>query len=86
MTPPNIEAQIPRFYHAEKWTISAIVGRLHIQNGEMRRVLAQAGLPKTGHSPRKSLIDAYLPFIRQSLVVNRNDILSLVLLRIVLIP
>jgi transposase len=33
----------------------------------VRRVLAQAGLPKIGRPPRKSLIDAYLPFIRQTL-------------------
>jgi hypothetical protein len=25
VTPPDIEAQILRFYHAEKWTIGTIV-------------------------------------------------------------
>jgi transposase len=67
VTPPDIEAQILRFYHAEKWTIGTIARQLHIHNGVVRRVLAQAGLPKIGRSPRKSLIDAYLPFIRQTL-------------------
>jgi transposase len=67
VTPPDIEAQILRFYHAEKWTIGTIARQLHIHNGVVRRVLAQAGLPKLGPPPRKSLIDAYLPFIRQTL-------------------
>ena len=65
--PPDIEAQILRFYHAEKWTIGTIARQLHIHNGVVRRVLAQAGLPKSGRPPRKSLIDPYLPFIRQTL-------------------
>ena len=33
----------------------------------VRRVLAQAGLPRVGPPPRPSKIDAYLAFIRQSL-------------------
>jgi transposase len=65
--PPDIEAQILRFYHAEKWTIGTIARQLHIHNGVVRRVLAQAGLPKSGRPPRKSLIDPYLAFIRQTL-------------------
>src|SRR5580698_11557991 len=67
VTPPDIEAQILRFYHAEKWTIGTIARQLHIHNGVVRRVLAQAGLPKSGRPPRKSLIDPYLPFICQTL-------------------
>ena len=67
VTPPDIEAQILRFYHAEKWTIGTIARQLHIHNGVVRRVLAQAGLPKTGRPTRQSLIDPYLPFIRQTL-------------------
>ncbi len=67
VTPPDIEAQILRFYHAEKWTIGTIARQLHIHNGVVRRVLTQAGLPKLGPAPRKSLVDAYLPFIDQTL-------------------
>ena len=33
----------------------------------VRRVLAQAGLPRLGGPARPSKIDAYLPFIRQTL-------------------
>lgn len=67
VTPPDIETQILRLYHAEKWTIGTIARELHIHNGVVRRVLTQAGVPKIGPKPRKSLVDAYLPFIRQTL-------------------
>jgi transposase len=67
VTPPDIEAQILRFYHAEKWTMGTIARQLHIHHGVVRRVLAQAGLPRVGPPPRSSKIDAYLAFIRQTL-------------------
>ena len=67
MTPPDIEAQILRYYHAEKWTVGTIARQLHVHHTVVRRVLAQAGLPEIGASPRPSQIDAYLPFIRETL-------------------
>src|ERR1700720_3885795 len=67
VTPPDIEAQILRFYHAEQWTMGTIGRQLHIHHSVVRRVLAQAGLPRIGPPPRPSKIDAYLPFIRQTL-------------------
>jgi transposase len=38
-----------------------------VHHSVVRRVLAQAGLPRLGQSTRKSKIDAYLPFIHQTL-------------------
>lgn len=67
MTPPDIEAQILRLYHAEKWTMGSIARQLHIHYNVVQRVLAQSGLPRIGPPPRPSQIDAYLPFIRQTL-------------------
>jgi len=64
---PDIEAQILRYHHAEKWTVGAIARQLHVHHSVVRRVLAQAGLPRIGPPPRPSQIDAYLPFIRQTL-------------------
>ena len=52
VTPPDIEAHILRFYHAEKWTIGTIARQLHIHHSVVRRVLAQAGLPRVG--PQRS--------------------------------
>jgi transposase len=67
VTPPDIEAQILRYYHAEKWTMGTIARQLHVHYSVVERVLAQAGLPRIGPPPRRSLIDAYLPFISQTL-------------------
>jgi transposase len=64
---PDIEAQILRYHHAEKWTVGTIACQLHVHHSVVRRVLAQAGLPRIGPPPRPSQIDAYLPFIRQTL-------------------
>ncbi|HTP76832.1 MAG TPA: IS21 family transposase [Rhizomicrobium sp.] len=66
VTPPDIEARILRYYHAEKWTPGTIARQLHVHHNVVRRVLAQAGLPRIG-SPRSSRIDAYLSFIQQTL-------------------
>ena len=42
--PPDIAAQILRYYHAEKWTVGTIARQLHVHHSVVRRVLAQAGL------------------------------------------
>jgi transposase len=67
VTPPDIEAQILRYYHAEKWTIGTIATQLHVHHSVVQRVLTQAGLPGIGTSSRPSQIDVYLPFIRETL-------------------
>ena len=67
VTPPDIEAQILRYYHAEKWTVGTIARQLHVHHSVVQRVLAQAGLPGISASPRPSQIDAYLPLIRETL-------------------
>jgi transposase len=64
---PDLEAQILRYYHVEKWRVGTIARQLHVHGGTVRRVLAQAGLPRTGAVQRPSQFDAYLPFIRQTL-------------------
>ena len=64
---PDIEAQILRYHHAEKWKVGTIARQLHVHHSTVRRVLAQAGLPQAGPPPRPSQIDVYLPFIRQTL-------------------
>ena len=67
VTPSEIEAQILRYFHAEKWKIDTIATQLRVHHSVVRRVLAQAGLPHTGPPPRPSRVDPYLPFIRQTL-------------------
>ena len=65
--PPEREAQILRYFHVEKWPPTTIARQLNINRGTVRRVLAQAGLPRIGLRPRPSRIDPYLPFIHQTL-------------------
>ena len=38
VTPPDIEAQILRYYHAERWTTGTIAQQLHVHHGVVRRV------------------------------------------------
>ncbi len=65
--PPELEAQILRYYHAEKWRVGTIATQLHVHHSVVSRVLAQAGLPPLGTVRRTSAIDPYLPFIRETL-------------------
>jgi transposase len=57
------QAQILRCYHVEKWRINTIARQLHVHHSTVCRVLAQAGLPRAGVSPRPSAIDAFVPMI-----------------------
>ncbi|MFM0609729.1 hypothetical protein PQR05_34935 [Paraburkholderia sediminicola] len=63
----ELEAQILRYYHVEKWRCGTIARQLHVHRGTVQRVLAQAGLPRIGPVLRPSQIDAYLPFIHETL-------------------
>jgi hypothetical protein len=64
--PPQLEAQILHHYHVEKWRIGTIARQLGIHPGTVEHFLGQAGLPRIGAAGR-SLIDPYLPFIRETL-------------------
>ncbi|CAD6563421.1 hypothetical protein LMG24235_08665 [Paraburkholderia sabiae] len=63
----EVEAQILRYYHVEKWRCGTIARQLHVHRGTVQRVLAQAGLPRGGVVQRPSRIDPYLPFIHEAL-------------------
>ena len=45
---PDLEAQILRYYHVEKWRVGTIARQLHVHHGTVARVLGQAGLPRIG--------------------------------------
>ncbi|KAF7961355.1 hypothetical protein AWV80_34070 [Cupriavidus sp. UYMU48A] len=63
----ELEAQILRYYHVEKWRCGTIARQLHVHRGTVQRVLAQAGLPRLGAVQRPSRIDPYLAFIHETL-------------------
>ena len=58
---------ILRYYHTEKWRVGTIASQLGVHHSAVSRVLAQAGLPRIGAPRRASAIDAYLPFILETL-------------------
>lgn len=65
--PVELEAQILRLYHAEKWPCGTIAKQLRVHRETVQRVIAHAGLPRIGPQPKPSMIAPYLPFIRQTL-------------------
>jgi transposase len=65
--PPDLEAQILRYHHVEKWRPGTIARQLRVHRDTVMRVLAQAGLSRNGPSVRRSQIEPYLPFIRETL-------------------
>jgi hypothetical protein len=64
--PPETKVQILRLYHAEKWRCGTIARQVAVHHSTVRRLLAQADLPAIA-STRAAQIDAYLPFILQTL-------------------
>ncbi len=63
----QIEAQILRYHHVEKWRVGTIAQQLGVHHNTVNRVLSQAGLPKIERVDRPSMIDPYLPFIMETL-------------------
>jgi transposase len=61
------EARILRFHHVEKWRVGTIARQLGLHYATVDRVLSQAGLPKVDRARRPSLVDAFVPFIVETL-------------------
>lgn len=61
----ELESQILRLYHVEKWRVGTIAVQLGVHHSVVERVLEQEGqvtLPQT----RASAIDPYVPFIQET--------------------
>ncbi len=67
MIPPELEARILRLYDVEKWPIGTIAKQLGLHHTTVRRALARSGVAEAARSTRPSIVDPYLPFIRQTL-------------------
>ena len=65
--PPEREAQILRYFHAERWRVNTIAQQMGVHHSTVRRVLAQAGVPRPDGDARGSMVDAYTPFIIETL-------------------
>lgn len=63
----DLEAQILRHHYAEHWPPGTIARQLGVHHGTVQRVLAQNGVPRAARVARASKIDAYLPFLQETL-------------------
>jgi transposase len=63
-----LEAKILRYYHVEKWRIGTIANQLSVHHSVVRRVLSQAGIPSAQLTPKKSILDPFLPFVLETLI------------------
>jgi transposase len=61
------EAEILRLHHAEKWPVGTIASQLHVHHSTVRRVLIQAGVVAAEAMSRPSIVDDFVPFIKQTL-------------------
>lgn len=65
MIPPELEAEIVRLHHAEKWPIGTIATQVAVHHDVVERVLSQDGTPKVPQI-RPRMIDPYVDFIRDT--------------------
>jgi transposase len=63
----ELQAQIVRLYHAEKWPPNTIARQLGVHHSAVTRVLAQAGVSAAVASPRASVVDPYVGLITETL-------------------
>ena len=63
----EISARVLRFYHAEGWRVGTISRQLGIHHDVVRRILNQDQEVRGEPRPRATLLDPYLPFLRQTL-------------------
>ncbi len=63
----ELQAQILRYHHVEKWRANTIAHQLGVHHHTVQCVLARSGLVPHGPRNRPSQIDAYLPFILETL-------------------
>lgn len=63
----ELEAKILRYHHVEHWPVNTIARQLGVHHSAVSRVLASSGVPRPGYVARPSAIDAYLPFLLETL-------------------
>jgi len=64
--PKELEGQILRLFHVEHWPVGTIAVQLGVHPDAVERVVAQEGQPRP-KVVRPTLLDAYLPFITDTL-------------------
>ncbi len=63
----ELEANILRYYHVEKWRVGTISSQLGVHLSTIKRVLSAAGIPKKKILVQSSMMDPYLSFVLDTL-------------------
>lgn len=63
----ELEVEIVRLVLAEKWRVGTAARQLGVHHSVVRRVLRHAGLPVPKLRPRPAMVDAYMPFVLETL-------------------
>lgn len=61
------EAEVLRLFHAEGWRRNTIAKQLGLHHSAVGRVLARNGVLPEASRPRRSKLDKYIPFMKQTL-------------------
>ena len=67
MISPRVRAEIRRLYEVEGWRCHTIARHLHLHHSTVRRALDREGLGLSRRRPRASMIDRYVPFLKEQL-------------------
>lgn len=59
----EVEANILRYFHVEKWRVGTIARQLHVHHSVVERVLSQSGIPISSIVKKASIIDSFSPFV-----------------------
>ena len=59
----DVEAQVLRLHHAEKWPVGTIAAQLGVHHDTVRRILAKSGVAASAGLGRPTKLDPYLPFV-----------------------
>lgn len=65
--PSDIEAEVERLALIEKWPVGTIARQLALHPQTVKRILDQRVVPVEPVQPRSRLVEAFVPFIRQTL-------------------
>ena len=60
MIPKDVEADILRLFHAEKWRVGTIACQLGVHHTTVQRVLRHAGVEAKELSSRPSMADPFV--------------------------
>lgn len=63
----ELRAKILRYHHVEQWPIGTISTQLSVHHTTIKRVLAEAGIPKKKLLVQGSIIEPFIPYILEQL-------------------